>query len=1719
MEVDSLGSRRIDSDTIRAYIQEYIRRAPSGVTAEEIKSVLSERYGLEGTAWKRLVYNDVSIVRVGARRFVHADRLSLRPDPDGFRPVIDYINSWLDAEGLVNARMVFRDQAKICASLGIISPDHLYTILETSYSFDYDLPWFPQIIKWGVRRPGIRTCGVTSEVEDYLERRSCECTYSELLTYFVEERCYLKSAVTRIAKSPKVARYTPHSVIHLKALGWTDRLQEALEDCALSHLRSHQPAGAQHARLSALMEDPALPSLPAQHSWTATLLGDLLCRRDNFALSTTAGERCFAASRYDMPEDTSPHEPAPSAGNPVSSVPEPPGTPSTEDPFGEAVARMSEQAAMVLKAHGVGDLQGLLSIRESRLRITLGATEETVEELLRVRDDLILGSHAASRRDETSGTPLSDSHPPEESLEEHPDDSSVVSLAIGLRPEQAIAGCVADLGLPEGDLVSLRGIAVYPEDSLDSLSRLAPGVLASCGISETGFQAILGKCTSLANLQLRDTPIVQEADAIGMEGWSVRTMGVPWRDAETLRAAGIRVLGDALGRSEKSIVDLLGLGTRSLTCIRLLWQLKTYAKRAKLTMSPSAYVSFDSVVRYLTEPPGSKPKDVRAYTARTGLRDGTAHTLREVGREMRISASRVAQLQKRQERRLNKPSIKERWDSVFRAIHGILEDRGGACTDVELAMHLTERFTWPSYPDARRVAALASLDPSLCISGDRRYVSFASSYPCLECGTPLKAIADVTGDAGGAIEAGECVSKIQPSISQSCRQCEYHRPLFSRGYVLLRAAAHPELRVEGDRIICGSTESPSRDAIGAEHGNAPADPQSVSEAAPEPPPPPKPKRKPLRSRRARVQTRLDLAARQLVVRIGEHELEGDFSEQVHVCAVLRDGDGVELESRILDASRAPKGAFVRSVDIGLPVVEGDLTVDIEYAGDVLQSYPVETLLADEPCMLFSSSGGLVRGAVRDSGGPCMLLREGAQVLPEDAVRSREPLRHGEPYDLAWLDMRACVDEGLVVQWNGTERAFQVTTGRGGKGVVLDGGDRVSRVSVDAQHPVYGGNMPDAVIEPKLSRLRLAVRVFDTGRLPECTIDSDGRVSLGQALERLGVPEQSAAMIDLAWTDSAGKSGKLSVARIPDLLVSFDKRVYIAERDKVARARLSLPSGWELVPSLGIVRIDSGRDDAEIDVEIDLERLPGNARLRLGDAEVPIAIQPPTVQWRVESGQKGGEGPWRSAPAEIWAEDVDTRRFGTLAVMVDADCPVKVALGPSRPQWCTQENREARFSLAEQVQAIRGRGPAGTLRLALVDSGRRQMPPIDVATVLDKWVPVDPAAIVEPIDSPAPPGRQIGLSWGGPAPRGPVGMALRPAWTDSMAFRSSVGAGAHSCTFRADRAVCGPYILTMEDAAADDWGESADPYGETLVWVGGSEPQIREFELVRRGDSWVCSGVVYPGTECSDLIGVVVRSRAGGRVDTVGISHLGDGRFRFAVDDPREDAGIVGVLSATRRGYDGLYRFKAVEHGPGCSAMLRRSSVNQWLSLSQRFPDAVKMWIGGCDVKPIPVPREAGRRILRDLAAGCTAVRFSPDDPGYRGAVELVIPDDERDDPCAGFQLSFASMIVKCIDDGCARKGEVLSQAKWNAEHGPRCKRCHQLGREIRAGFAMQIDTSSTGGRNALDSTVADSCFRVLPDNPAAMLDEARLGQALMDALWGMWRTIGAAPTDGEEIES
>jgi len=1825
-------SERVNSDAIRADIEDYIRRASSGVTSEEIKSVLSDKYGLEGTAWKTFVYNTANVTRVAAGRFMHVDRLPLQPDPAGFLPIIDYINSWLEAEGLVTARKVFRDQAEACASLGIISPEHLYSILKASYYSDYDLPWFPQIIKWGVRQPGVRTCGVTSEIEDYLERRACECTYSELVTYFVKERGYLRPAVTGIAKSRKVARYTPDSVIHLKALGWTDRLQQALERCALSRVRLHGLTDRQHPRLSELMESPALPGLPAEHPWTATLLEDLLCRRGNFVLSTVASECRFIMSRDYEAEDTSSYEPALPAADSVSGAPEIAETLRIEDPYSEAVARLSERAILVLKAHGVSDLQGFLSIRESRLRITLGATSEIVDEILYVRDELILGSRSESKRDETSGTSLGYSRPRSERIQrrsrppeprpmrrvrkdgakgperrhspapalrggtplpgeflggltvrarnvlrkshitaveqllalskqdlhrlpnagdktvaelmglqaqlrdaefaadrilpagvgmsrrtERPEDLGILRHPVGFGRESAVSGLVADLGLSESDLACLRKVAVFPDDSLESLSCVALEVLVPSGISETGFDTVLRACSDSAGLEVSDAPIVREADVLGMEGWSVRTIGVPQRDAETLRVCGICTLGDALGHSEKSVVDSLGLGICSLMCIRLLRQLGGHASQARLNTPPSDYASFDSVARYTTEPPGSKPKEIRAYKTRTGLLDGAFRTYRQAGLEIGVTGERIRQLERKHRLRLDRPSGRTRLTPLLSVIRGIVEDCGGACTDAELARHLTERFTWSSCPDAGRAVALASLDPSLCLSKDRRLVSFASPCPCLVCEIPMKAIADSTREAGGAIGAGDCADRVDPIISQTCRQCEYHRARFSQGYILLRAASHPELRVEDDRIICMSVESAMRDVVRARHDSASSDRADALGQSGDLPP--ASKRKPLRSRRARVQKRFDFAARQLMVHIGEQKLEGEFSEQAHVRAILRDGEGTELESRILDAYRAPKGAIVRPIDIGLPVIEGDLTVDIEYAGDVLQTYPMETLLADEPCMLFSGSGALVRGAVRDRDDACVLLREGAQVLPEDAVRSREPLQQGEPYDLAWLDMQATAREGLVVQWNGVERAFQVITGRGGRGVVLEGGDRVSRVSGDEQRPVYGSSMPDLVIEQKLSQLRLAVTVSDTGRLLDRVIDGDGRVSLGEVLDQLGVPGQSVASIDLAWTDLAGKSGKVSLVRIPDLLVSFEQRAYVPERDKVAKARLTLPPGWQLLPGSGIRSVGLGRDGAELGIEIDLRRPLANARLRRGKAKVPIAIQPPTVQWRVESGQRGGERPWQSSTAEIWAEDVDARRYEALAVMIDADCPVRVALGSARPQWCTPEKREARFDLSELVQAIRQGGPAGSLRLTLVDSGRRQIPPIDVATVFDRWIPIDPVAKAQSIAPGATSSHRIELSWSGPVPRRPATMTLRPAWMNSAELRSSARAGAHTCTFSADAVVCGPYILAVEDADAEDWGDSAAPSDDMLIWIGGSEPQIRDFELTRRGDSWACRGVVYPGAECSGLVGVVMRNRAGARTDMVDISYLGDGRFEFVVDDAKEDAGIVGVMSAPRGAHGGLYRFGAVEHGPGCSEMLSMSRVREWLRLSERFPDAVKMWIGGFDVKPIPVPRVASRRILEELAAGSTTVRFSPDDPDYRGAVELAIPDDGCDDQGTQFELSFGSALVRCIDDRCSRRGEVLSQEKWSTVHGARCKSCQSLGREIRAGFAMQIDISSVASKNAFDTTVVDSCFRHLVDNPATVLGTDRLGQMLMDALRDRWRMLGAASTHGEEIES
>ena len=280
--------RRGCSCSVRAGLEQYVKQARSGVSADEIKRVLQETYGVTGSAQKKFIYNIPNVMRMDRLRFIHIDNIVA--DRGALRPIMDYIDALLEREGIVTARRVFDDQPISCKLLGISSPVELYSVLKLLCASSYDLPWYPQIIKKGIRQRDTRIGGVTSEIEDYIEQKAGTCSYSELMRHFVDDLGYKKSAVVGISGSPKIAPYTADSVVHMRILGWTGEHQRLLEACATDYLHSRWEAGKPYGRLSMLLENRDLPPLPARLPWTPTLLSHLLRREGGFALLGNAGE-------------------------------------------------------------------------------------------------------------------------------------------------------------------------------------------------------------------------------------------------------------------------------------------------------------------------------------------------------------------------------------------------------------------------------------------------------------------------------------------------------------------------------------------------------------------------------------------------------------------------------------------------------------------------------------------------------------------------------------------------------------------------------------------------------------------------------------------------------------------------------------------------------------------------------------------------------------------------------------------------------------------------------------------------------------------------------------------------------------------------------------------------------------------------------------------------------------------------------------------------------------------------------------------------------------------------------------------------------------------------------------------------------------------------------------------------------------------------------------
>jgi len=884
--------------------------------------------------------------------------------------------------------------------------------------------------------------------------------------------------------------------------------------------------------------------------------------------------------------------------------------------------------------------------------------------------------------------------------------------------------------------------------------------------------------------------------------------------------------------------------------------------------------------------------------------------------------------------------------------------------------------------------------------------------------------------------------------------------------------------------------------------------------------------------RARVETRLADNRSEIILSIGKHTIEGDFSRPDWLEAIVRNIGGSEIRKKTLSATRAPGGVSVDAVLMEIPWEDGPLQLDIEYGEDILQSYPVATLDYDEPWMMFSSSGRLVKEDVLDHANLWLVLPREARILPEHIVGMREPFHDGGVYDIAWLDLQECEEYKLRIEYGDINKDYAVQPELKSEEIRLRGGDAVQGAFIKG-HPIYMGSLPHLrfLVEGEhgeqaegFAQLEVAIETLDgqtklRERLAEnldYLLEDDGWLDLNLLTELLGISAEQDVKVSFIWQDANGMQRSYSVFRICGLIIDFDEKAFVLQKDEIAKAEMILPPGWKFVAGSG-VKIAGGFDDVvELYLDMNLYTTTYGWLVR-GGLKLPIAIEPPVVAWRFLGNGQTRYRRFGGTTESIWLADIDSGKYEAIDIMTTAPyiSSVRLEAGPAHGdyQYFAGDRRVVQLKLGQLAETIRSQSPRANLYAVMNYSDSSETARVHVATVHSEWAPESiEATIAGPENQ-----RKISLNWVGIAPRSRIIAIMRPAWlSGGLRLESTIEPGERECIFEASRLCPGPYCIRFLDEEDLLWGGSDDASPERLIWVSDGDPQIREFEFVREGTMLRCSGSAWPESVCDHLTGAVVWNRRNGGFETIEIEQLENGRFEFSVYDVKKDASIVGVFSIE---HQIPYRFAAV--GPHDSAMetVTRASAAHWLDLFERTPCGLPMRIKPSGVLPITVPRVPAKRILKGLAANLNEIEFSVDDPNYPGPIKLIVGNSGEE-----FDFSFQRFLCECTDPNCPHPPRVIFQEEWNQRHYPKCKELKTHYKSIRARILIASDFASPVGRIGRGSkafepylrTVADSCFRPLAGETGKLRNPTELSEVLLQSYASMCRELLAECGMGKE---
>jgi len=141
------------------------------------------------------------------------------------------------------------------------------------------------------------------------------------------------------------------------------------------------------------------------------------------------------------------------------------------------------------------------------------------------------------------------------------------------------------------------------------------------------------------------------------------------------------------------------------------------------------------------------------------------------------------------------------------------------------------------------------------------------------------------------------------------------------------------------------------------------------------------------------------------------------------------------------------------------------------------------------------------------------------------------------------------------------------------------------------HPVYMGSLPDVsfMVEGELgehadgfAELEVVIETFDgqtklrqdLAEALKSILEDDSWLDLNVLAELLDISAEQDMKMSFVWRDANGMRRSISVFRISGLIIDFDKKAFVLQKDEIAMAEMIVPPGWKFVAGSG--RKDSWR---------------------------------------------------------------------------------------------------------------------------------------------------------------------------------------------------------------------------------------------------------------------------------------------------------------------------------------------------------------------------------------------------------------------------------------------------------------------------------------------------------------------------------------------------------------